>query len=75
MEFFNVVFIKNLKENVQQGHPREVKGDKGREKIIKCLSYEVICILLGTKKCRKETRLGELRDDFGVRKQGLWHFF
>lgn len=36
--FFSVIFIKNFKEDVQQGYPREVKGDEGQEKIVKSLA-------------------------------------
>ena len=35
---------------MQQGHPWEVKGNKSREKITEGSAYEIICILLGTKK-------------------------
>lgn len=38
VEFFSVIFIKIFKEDVQQGYPREVKGDEGKVKIVKGLA-------------------------------------
>lgn len=55
MECFWVAFMKIFKEGMQQGYPRKVEGGEGGDKSIKDLAYEVICVLLGTEKGRKET--------------------
>lgn len=48
--FLVLLLLKKFKEDMQQGHPWEVKGNKSREKITEGSAYEIICILLGTKK-------------------------